>query len=156
MIRNNIYVFSRHKFKEELKGLSEQQFMATAFISIHEPVKKHGKELFDGASNVILEDAPNILNLWFDDAEDQYPIIGQPNEKLILFNEDMAQQVIEFIESNKDKKQWMLHCTAGINRSSAIGEFLADYFGISHHLFKRDNPQVQGNVLVKNLMRKYL
>lgn len=136
--------------------MSEQQFMATAFISIHEPVKNHGKELFGGESKTILDSSSNILNLWFDDAEDQYPILGQSNEKLILFNEDMAQKVIDFIEKNKDKKQWMLHCTAGINRSGSIGAFLADYFGISSWMFKRDNPQVQGNTLVKNLMRKYL
>lgn len=143
-MRNNIFVFSRDKFKKEVNQLSEQQFMATAFVSIHDPVE----EIDNGNSDTILNTSVNVLNMWFHDAEEgiQY----------LLFNDWCAGELFRFIEKNKDKKQWIVHCTAGISRSGAVGEFLADYFGISYHLFKRDNPQVKPNTLVKNTLRKYI
>lgn len=149
-MRNNIFVLSRDRFKKEISQLSEQQFMATAFVSIHEPKNK----IIGGyveAWPVILEESENVLNLWFNDCEEECPDV-----EAILFNEEMGHKLIEFIKKNKDKKQWILHCTMGQSRSGAVGEFLADYFGISYHLFKRDNPQVKPNTLVKNTLRKYL
>lgn len=149
-MRNNIFVLSRDQFKKEISQLSEQQFLATAFISIHEPKNK----IIGGyveAWPTILEESENVSNLWFNDCEEDLPDV-----EVVLFNEELGQKLIEFIEANKGKKQWILHCTAGISRSGAVGEFLADYFGISYHLFKRDNPQVKPNALVKNILRKYL
>lgn len=148
-MRNNIFALSRDRFKKEISQLSEQQFLATAFISIHEP--KRLPELFGDASDSFLDESENVLNLWFNDCEEDLPDVES-----VLFDEEMGRKLINFIEKNKDKKQWVLHCTAGISRSGAIGEFLADYFGIAYHLFKRDNSQVKPNTLVKNIMRKYL
>lgn len=149
-MKNNIFVLSRDRFKKEISQLSEHQFLATAFISIHEPKNK----IIGGyveAWPTILEESENVLNLWFNDCEEDLPDV-----EAVLFDEEMGQKLINFIEDNKDKKQWILHCTAGISRSGAVGEFLADYFGIAYHLFKRDNSQVKPNTLVKNIMRKYL
>lgn len=149
-MRNNIFVLSRDQFKKEIKQLSEQQFMATAFVSIHEPKNKTIAGYVEAWPS-ILEESSNVLNLWFNDCE-----VYLPDVESVLFDEEMVQKLIKFIEKNADKKQWIVHCTAGQSRSGAVGEFLADYFGIAYHLFKRDNPQVKPNTLVKNLMRKYL
>lgn len=143
---NNIYVLSRHGFRAELKTMPEQIFMASAFISIHDPEQKIGV-----AKPRILEDSENVLNLWFHDSDE-----GTFMEGETLFDEKMAIKIKNFVESNLDKKQWFIHCTLGKCRSGAIGDVLSDYFQIPYMEFKRDNPQVQPNVFVKNILRKIL
>lgn len=155
-MNNHILVFPRYQFKKLVANLNQDQLETMAFISIHEPITVSGKELFGGASETILDSADNVLNLWFDDAEEQLPIIGQPEQKLILFDEDMAKKVIAFVKANEEAEGWILHCTMGKNRSGAIGDFLCDYFGIDYFEFKRHNPQISPNVLVKNILKKVL
>lgn len=135
---NHIYVMPRVKFISELKSLSEQQFVAGAFISIHDP-----------GNNTIIEDSSNVLNLWFHDSDEETFLEGE-----VLFDIDMAQRIHKFVEENKDAKFWMIHCTAGKCRSGAVGEVLSDYFEIPWNMFKRDNPQIQPNIYVKLLLRK--
>ena len=151
---NNIYVFSRQKFKEEFSSLTVEQFMAGAFISIHSP--KIGMSFND--TDQILESGPNVLNLWFHDAdpEDEKLLIGTHREPVVYFNEDMASKIKNFVEENKDAKFWFIHCTAGICRSGAIGEVLADFFQIPYHQFKRDNPQIKPNIHVKNILKRIM
>lgn len=147
---NNIFILSRTKFKEELKSLTEQQFMATAFISIHEPKNK----IIGGYVEpwpVILEESSNVLNLWFND-EDKY----NPETESVLFDEEMAKSIKRFVLANKDKKQWLIHCTAGICRSGAVGECISDYLGNDYFKFKRDNPQINSNIHVKTILKNEL
>jgi predicted protein tyrosine phosphatase len=91
------------------------------------------------------------LNLWFNDLEEEIPDI-EP----VMFDDDMADKVVEFVERNKDAKQWLLHCTAGISRSGAVGGFVADYLGVSYLDFKRANPRICPNALVSNLLTQRL
>lgn len=146
-MKNHIKVVSRHKFIELVKeGLP----LNMAFISIHEPRNK----IIGGhveAWPTILPEADNVLNLWFNDCEEENVDI-----EAVLFNEDMATQIIEFVEKNKTAKGWLLHCTMGKSRSGAIGSFLSDYFEINWFDFLRDNPQVSPNALVRKLLTKVL
>lgn len=68
----------------------------------------------------------------------------------------MAKSIKKFVEQNKDAKFWFIHCTAGVCRSGAVGEVLADFFEIPYHQFKRDNPQIKPNIYVKNILRQIL
>lgn len=136
---NHIFVKSRQDFKDALRDMTEQQFMSGAFISIHTPK-------FD---EKILCDSDNVLNLTFHDSDEESLLEGE-----VLFNEDMAQKIHEFLLKNFNAKFWLIHCTAGKCRSGAVGEVLADYFEIPYNQFKRDNPQVQPNILVKKLLTK--
>lgn len=148
-MKNHVKVIPRHNFKEIFEG-EKRLKPEYAAISIHEPRNK----IIGGhveAWPVIIEDAPNVLNLWFNDAEDY-----NPETESVLFDEDMADSVVRFVEANKDARFWILHCTMGKSRSGAIGGFLADYFGIKWEDFKRDNPQVQPNSLVKKLLTRRL
>jgi len=165
-MNNHILVLSRHDFKKFVSGLTPEQKESYAFISIHEPIGHTGKEMFGGSSETILDSAHNVLNLWFDDAEEEIPLnhqlwrkFGVENteaDEMKLFNEDMANTIFEFVKANENAKGWILHCTAGINRSGAVGGFLADYFGINYLEFKGYNPQVVGNSLVKKLLTRKL
>lgn len=146
---------SRAKFKEELKSFTEQQFMATAFISIHSP--KIGVSFND--TDPILEDSSNVLNLWFHDTDPEAEIewmASSPPYEEVLFDEQMAKSIKRFVLANKDKKQWLIHCTAGQCRSGAVGECISDYFGNEYFKFKRDNPQIKPNVFVKKLLNNEL
>lgn len=143
-MKNHIKVVPRHKFIELTKVIPEK----TAFVSIHEPRNK----IIGGYANawpVILQDTDNVLNLWFNDCEEDNPEI-----EAVLFNEELADKVIEFIEKNKNAEHWLIHCTAGKCRSGAVGSFLSDYFEVNWFDFKRDNPQVTPNSLVRNLLTK--
>ena len=148
---NKIYVKPRFDFKELVKGLTEQQFNATAFISIHEPVRP--VELFGECSKVILEESDNVLNLWFDDSEE--PTLSD-GKSAVLFDVKMAAQIKLFTLRNWDKENFLIHCTAGQSRSGAVGSCLADFFGIDWHRFLRDNGQVKPNALVKRILNGVL
>lgn len=158
MKTNNIFVFSRARFKDEILKMNEDHFLNGAFISIHSP--KVGMSFNDTES--ILESSSNVLNLWFHDAD---PISEEPLifngieitlEPTVLFDTDMALQIHQFVKQNEKAKFWIIHCTAGISRSGAVGEILSEYFHIPYQQFKRDNPQVNPNIYVKNILKQIM
>jgi len=57
-----------------------------------------------------------------------------------LFTDDMANKIKEFVDLNKDKKEWIIHCVAGISRSGAIGLWLTKYLGYNLFEFLENNP----------------
>lgn len=58
----------------------------------------------------------DVLTLQFDD-------IIRPVEGAQLFTEDMAEQIINFINANQEVDTLMIHCYAGQSRSRAVGAF---------------------------------
>ena len=148
-MKNNVLVYSRSSFKHLISVLTPDEISRSAFISIHEPLR--GTQVFEDCSSVILESAPNVLNLWFDDAEEDFELLD--GLKCVLFDEHMAKQIHEFVDRYKEGKQFFFHCTAGISRSGAVGETVAEYLGIDYFEFKLENPKVKPNTLVKTLLR---
>ena len=64
-----------------------------------------------------------VLTLMFDD-------IVTEVEGAVLFNDDMADQIIEFIEQYKSSVDTLLiHCYAGQSRSRAVGAFAVELLG---------------------------
>ena len=147
---NNIYVLSRAKFKEEINKLTEQQFSSGSFISIHSP--KVGMSFND--TEPILESSSNVLNLWFHDFDPE----SETNQDVncVVFDENMALEIKNFVLKNLNAKFWLIHCTAGICRSGAVGEVLSDFFQIPYFQFKRDNPQIKPNIFVKNMLKQIM
>jgi hypothetical protein len=150
-MKNHIFCLPRHTYKHLIAGFTEKQKYESAFIQINEPMHS-GKELFGGSSEPIQPDSRNVLNLWFDDAEEDLPLLN--GEKLILFDDEMAQKIFDFVIQNRTSRCWLLHCTAGKSRSGAVGDVLSEYFQIAYADFKYHNPKIQPNALVKNLLRK--
>jgi predicted protein tyrosine phosphatase len=73
------------------------------------------------------------LNLIFDDvdAPGSHTLMyksGPIEIPYILFNEDMARMIINFVQSISGKgiKTIIVHCWAGISRSAAVAKFLAE------------------------------
>lgn len=152
---NNIFVWSRQKFKEELKTMNEQAFASSAFISIHSP--NVGLSFND--TEPILSDCDNVLNLWFHDIDPEQErewVETNPPYQEVLFDEEMAVKIKEFVLRNISAKKWVIHCTAGICRSGAVGEVLSEFFNIPYFEFKRVNPQIRPNIYVKNVLKSVL
>jgi predicted protein tyrosine phosphatase len=71
------------------------------------------------------------------------------------FTSIQAQQIVEFVKKivkSKREIPLIVHCTAGISRSGAVGEVINDYLKFDYKQFKRDNPQVQPNCYVKKTL----
>lgn len=86
----------------------------------------------------------NVLNIRFDDIQEE-------EQGLLLFNEDIATILIKFILKNIDK-DFIVHCTAGISRSGAVGEFIRRLKGIEYSTFIRVNRQIQPNTTVLSIL----
>ena len=75
----------------------------------------------------------------------------------------MAERIASFVKTFDSRKLLFVNCSAGVSRSGAVGEVLDEYFNVyleknplDHEYFLRLNPQIQGNSLVRRLLRRAL
>ena len=99
----------------------------------------------------------NILKLQFDDVID----VAEP--RLVPFTPEMARRIVEFVAAVDRSRELFINCAAGISRSGAVGEVLDEYFNryleqneLDHLHFTRFSSQIQGNSLVRRLLRRAL
>ena len=143
-MNNNIKVMSRSEFKKYIDSLSSDIFKTQAFISIHDSTGPNSNEIVSGFDNV--------LNMFFDDVEHQQTPKSTFAQKVVPFNEKMAQDILDFIDKHKNAEKIVIHCTFGKCRSGAVGDALSTYLGIPYSEFKKDNPRVQPNTLVRKTL----
>ena len=74
---------------------------------------------FTFAKNEFCKD---VLTLYFDD-------IMREVEGAVLFSDEMAGQIIDFIEKNIDVDTLLVHCFAGQSRSRAVAAFAVEMLG---------------------------
>ena len=103
---------------------------------------------------------PHLLTLTFDDICNE-PETPEDLGNAVLFNEAKAQQIMRFVDDGK--LPLLVHCTAGISRSGAVGEVLNWYFNryLEHNVaddeeFVQNNRQIQPNTIVRRIMLKVL
>ena len=63
-----------------------------------------------------------VLNLYFDD-------IVKEVEGAVLFDEEMDEKIIAFIEEHKKAETLLVHCYGGQSRSRAVGAFAVKMLG---------------------------
>lgn len=102
----------------------------------------------------------NYLKLKFDDlsAEEYEYCKVRHNEEhpLILFSEEDADRVIDFISLSK-AKICIVHCSAGVSRSGAVGTFINDCMGEQNYFdFMKSNPYIKPNAYILTTLRKTL
>lgn len=75
----------------------------------------------------------NVLNLDFDDiaAPGEWRSLSKCDQ-YILFDDDMARQIAEFVEENKNASVWIVHCGAGVSRSGAVSKWLKDWLQVRY------------------------
>ena len=88
------------------------------------------------------ENHGNVLNIDFDDileekAETEY------GTAYGMSDEDAA-KVIEFIDNNREKQNWYIHCRSGKSRSVATGMFLKKYLKERYGIDVRVRSPVHG------------
>jgi|LakMenE01Jun11ns_1017448.scaffolds.fasta_scaffold8944012_1 predicted protein tyrosine phosphatase len=146
-------VLSKLKFDEILPrmGITNDTVgnFDAAFISISNPDSAH-TAYFDG-------NRKNVLNLVFDDATDEenqrLSTLGLT--ELQLFTRKQAQEIIDFMEVNRDRETVYVHCSAGRSRSGAVGTFINDVWGRqTFQEFINSNPTVSPNYYVLALLRR--
>ncbi len=103
---------------------------------------------------------PHLLVLTFDDICNE-PETPEDLGNAVLFNENMAQQIMRFVDDGK--LPLLVHCTAGISRSGVVGEVLNWYFNryLEHNAaddedFTQSNRQIMPNFIVRRIMLKVL
>jgi predicted protein tyrosine phosphatase len=137
------------------KGVSNsnvEEYKNTFFISIINTGNTKRIE-----EQPILKDAENVKVMCFDDViEDiDIPIIGQSTSiNALAMTYLQAEELVSFIMKHKDKKSCIVHCSAGISRSGAVGTFINDIYGIKHEEFIKNNPYIQSNMHVYLLLKK--
>lgn len=98
---------------------------------------------------------PNLLCLVFDDICNE-PSPGEDISPARMFSSRDAQRILEFVKD--DSMPLLIHCTAGISRSGAVGECLDLYFNRwrcnnrrAHLYFLDNNPQIMPNPIVRRI-----
>lgn len=109
-------------------------------ISISDPFAYFDADIHEG-------NRVGLLRMRFDDAQVQYP-------RAVLFNKEMASQVIEFVDKVwANSELLMIHCNAGMCRSPAVGQFVAERYEPSYaQYYKR---LYAPNMLVYNVLKEY-
>jgi protein-tyrosine phosphatase len=125
-----ITVLSHYRFDEKMKelGLNDKNVEDTnkAFISIIGTPECLMYYLDEGKTKHFFKDHPNVLNLEFDDIEDDVLYNGHLFKTMRM---EQAEKAIQFIEDNINKgvESFDIHCRAGMSRSRAFGEFIYRY-----------------------------
>ncbi len=88
----------------------------------------------------------NYKTFWFWDVPEK---IGNYNP----ISQNQAQDIYNFIQSNNDKRLCIVHCTAGVSRSGAVGTFIHNQYGNPLIDFSAENPFILPNELVLNLLQ---
>lgn len=145
-----ITVTNRYYF-EQLRGTPKEEELFTdhRIISINS-VRPHEDPPFSPH----YWDLPNVLILRFDDVDDP-----ELDKGYTFFNSLHTDAIANFVEV-PDPRPIIIHCTAGVSRSGAVGLALNEYYNNragetneTYHLaFSRNNPQVRANYHVLKLL----
>ena len=125
-----ITVLSHYRFDEKMKelGLNDKNVEDTnkAFISIIGTPECLTYYLDEGKTKHFFNDHPNVLNLDFDDIENDVMYYGHHFKCMRM---EQAEKAIQFIEDNINNgvESFDIHCRAGMSRSRAFGEFIYLY-----------------------------
>ena len=106
------------------------------------------------AKSFFNEDHDNVIRLYFDDIENEGEISPTNRGKCKVFDEKMAEELYLFIKKHRDKKFCIVHCEAGISRSSACGTFINGYCRGDWEEFKRRNPFMVPNARVVRMLNQ--
>ena len=142
----NIFVHNRSFFENwRGKKMERQLFRDNRIISINSVSSPAEQPPF---SQEFLE-SDNLLVLYFDDVNE-----GEAN----AMTPEQAKQIVDFVHSDDDRSL-IIHCTAGVSRSGAVGDVLNWYFNRyitdnrpDYHLNESMNRKIIPNSHVRRLL----
>lgn len=92
----------------------------------------------------------DTLRLQFDDIDRVHTNI-QLLVGTNLFLEHQAEEIIDFLDKNKDVDELIVHCMAGISRSSAIAKFAAEKFNCNDFLHRYEKYDLYNKHVYRTL-----
>lgn len=132
-MNRDVLIISQERFEKRILPKIEE-FKNTFFISIIDPEDKD------------LHERTDTYRTWkFYDIEQDIS-----SYKAISF--DQAGEIFEFIKCNEGKNL-IVHCHAGVSRSSAIGEFYWELMGGSYKQLTEKFPNIMPNARVLQYLR---
>ena len=139
-----VFIMPKFIFEQAIDGI-EKSSKDVFYLSINNPD--------DEDKTPIREDSDTVKSMWFYDIdEDIYDEVKDFTYKTI--SDEQVDELYDFIMKNKDKKNFVVHCTAGISRSGAVGEFVNDLFGIPYAEFRKQNPNIIPNTYIKKKLNE--
>lgn len=63
-------------------------------------------------------------------------------------------RVVDFINANSDKSNFVVHCSAGISRSGAVARWIAEKFEVNSKDFYKNNPYIQPNLYILKRLKE--
>ena len=148
-----ITVLSHQRFDEKMEemGVNDsnvETFEDYAFISIigtDECLKWYLHE--EGTKHWFKEEHDNVLNLEFDDLENDIEYFGHTFKAM---SEEQAEKTFHFIERNLGRN-FIIHCRAGMSRSQGVAFFIKDTY---NDWFKEEQPSMNRDFANKGVIRK--
>lgn len=130
-MKQEVFILSKAQFVEVLPKVIDKE--DTYIISILDPDDKVP----------LKEDSENYKTLFFYDLE-------QDVQTYKAISSEQAEDLLKFILKNKDKRKCIVHCTAGVSRSGAVGEFIHELGGGAYKELKEKYPYIlpSGRVLM--------
>ena len=119
------------------KGLEEYAKRKDSYAVISVQDSHNGGFGFRFTENAFCKD---VLTLFFDDIEEEV-------EDAVLFDAEMADVVLDFVEKNSDADTLLIHCFAGQSRSRAIGAFLVKQMGKDNSAYYEHGEKPNQRVL---------
>jgi predicted protein tyrosine phosphatase len=155
MEKMKVYIFSKQQFDKTMKdngindGNVESHNKIFIISIIDTDVWLESKEAY------FKQNHENVLNLRFDDVEhDGEPSPTNFDKGTKAFTEEQANELFEFIKKHRDKETCIVHCMAGISRSSACALFVVGYCKGDYNEFKRENPHICPNARVERMLNQ--
>lgn len=103
------------------------------------------------------QDHHNVLRLLFDDVDEPLTttLLGDGRDVIpvVPMTEEQGKLIVDFVRANKDKGNFIVHCTAGISRSGAITKFINEYLDGEESDYWVLNPHTRPNARILNILR---
>lgn len=148
-----IKVLSKPEFNQFMMELGisdknvETKMKDVALISINDTMGDWSTSWFDF-------DHPNVIRFWFDDVERDEQKSPTNAFTCRTFTDEQAERLFNFIKENQNK-DFIVHCSAGISRSGAVGSFINDYLDSDKEFFHKFNAKrIFPNAHVSRLLNK--
>jgi predicted protein tyrosine phosphatase len=145
-----VHILSKMGFDNlmETNGINDsnvEKFDSIMFISIVDTQNRKGP--------YFKENHDNVINLRFDDVEHDGEASPTQEESTKAFSEEQADELYKFIKKNREKETCIVHCMAGISRSSGCGLFIVDYTKSNLEDFNRRHPWISPNQRVYRMLK---
>ena len=158
---NRISVFSHNDFDEKMYRLgldfsNVSDESDKAFISIIGTPQCIEHYLHSNDTHYFPENTHNVLNLDFDDIDDDKR--EWKDQIFYGISEEQAKQCVEFIEKNIGKN-FYIHCRAGRSRSQGICRYILDMYGSEYGYdeklsCRKENPCHTPNMRVVTMLKR--